>query len=154
MGTVVELVILVGVTVAIALSHGRRWTSIIALTLATLLFAIAVLSVLNHMTYFAMRSATFAIVLASATATRWPTVGLSAGVGGALLAVLAAVWLAATGGTITMVTGESVDPSQRAVITTTTDATAGFLVTIVLGVSVAGAAVFWRGGNAPEVLDK
>lgn len=65
------------------------------------------------------------------------------------LALASAAWLLASGGTITIVVGESVDPSQRAQIFETIDAVGGFLSTIVVCLLVATFAGWSQGRPKP-----
>jgi cell division protein FtsW (lipid II flippase) len=144
MGAVGESIAVVALAGALAWLSERSWAWITALVVAGLLSAIALLS-LYFEPYFSMRSAAFGMAFAAAAGRRRRWIGTPAGAAGFFLALVSGIWLVATGGTITIVVGESSDPSQTARIVDTIDATDGFLSTIVLGLLVSAFAVWsWR----------
>lgn len=137
MSETVESIGAVGGAAVLLLLSKRRWARISALAIAGVLLAIAMLGLLAHMSYFSLRCASFATPFAVVVGQRRPWAAATVAAGALGLALASAAWLLASDGTITIVVGESVDPSQRAQIFDTIDAVAGFLSTIVVCLLVA-----------------
>ncbi|HET7543891.1 MAG TPA: hypothetical protein VFK05_28665 [Polyangiaceae bacterium] len=127
---------------AIFSSRRRAWLATIALTGVLLLMAIVSLSPFAQQPYFSLRCATFAMALAAAAGQRRRWIAFAAGAGAVILMLVSVIWLIASGGMVTFVVGESVDPSQRAFVVESMDVTSGFVSTIIVFVLVTLVA-FW-----------
>jgi hypothetical protein len=142
MGAVGESIAVVAGAAVLTLLSKRSWAWISALAIAASLLAVSLLGLFAHMTYFSLRSASFAMAFACAVGHSRSWTRAMTAAGALALALVSAAWLLVTGGTITTVVGKSVDPSQRALIVDTIDASGGLLSTIVVGLLVAAFAVW------------
>jgi hypothetical protein len=140
----VQLLVVAGIAAAATRWRAHVWPAVVASMLTVMTTLGGMLAVVTGSILFALNLFALTAALGAAASVRWTSLGGAACAAGAILPIIALVWAATVGTSYRQVVAMSVDPSQRATVTTSADAPDSLVASIVVGIAAAGFVVWTR----------